>query len=309
MKRLVKCTICRRSITIDVPLQFDSTVSVFASYYQKVRSGMKVLLFEIQLSQLGCSETGNVRHGDLGRKNLVLEFKKPSKKLHQQMNQAKGTPGTSEKKSEPDSAAADQTNRLNETQPKTGGSPHHHDHGQGGGEAQSSGDVDDDVEIGDEAILEGAHCLLEEAERSGHHVDDEISGIEPDGEEIGLDTTGDSDAVSTLLHVMNHGGLDQGLLSTAAERDQAAEHVSADVKPVEEAVAQLEGDKLKNAIASNRNIVTNEVRDAASKIQDEQDLLPEEAVAEACLNDVKVAGNTVYLAEPCSSELGHLPYV
>jgi hypothetical protein len=63
----------------------------------------------------------------------------------------------------------------------------------------------------------------------------------------------------------------------------------------------MEITKLKTALGNNRHLVSEETEKAATSIQHEQNIIPEEAVIEAAMNDVQVAGNTVYSREEVES--------
>lgn len=285
-----------------MPLQFDSSVNVFASYYERVRAGMKVSLFDIELKQLGMPKEGHLRQGILGEKRKVLDLKKPSKKMHQNMS-------SSSSPNHPDKAAAatmapsdegSQGSKKQQLDTSVGVGPPTQSHicerdgaGADGGEAEE--------EDADNELLEGANCLLEEAELSGHAIDDETDGCGPNDVEMEAGSSG-----SILEAAAKFISLEAEVLQENLEHidEDGLNVVGSDALQVEQNRSQIESAKLKEALDSKKHTVTEEVKQAASQIQDEQQILLEEAVIEAAMNDVNVAGNTEYSNEKDTHECG-----
>ena len=233
-----------------MPLQFDSSVNVFASYYERVRAGMKVSLFDIELKQLGMPKEGHLRQGILGEKRKVLDLKKPSKKMHQNMS-------SSSSPNHPDKAAAatmapsdegSQGSKKQQLDTSVGVGPPTQSHicerdgaGADGGEAEE--------EDADNELLEGANCLLEDAELSGHAIDDETDGCGPNDVEMEAGSSG-----SILEAAAKFISLEAEVLQENLEHidEDGLYVVGSDALQVEQNRSQIESAKLKEALDSKQ---------------------------------------------------------
>jgi hypothetical protein len=265
------------TIKVALPLCFISSIDQFAGYYQDVCQGAKVWLFDIKIEKFGDPKTGDLTTGKIDGKSKqkVLELKKPSKNVQKQLS-SRAPKATS-------SNAAPETVSLGPNSDSSAG---------------SSRDEGEDGTEGDAHILEGANCLIEEAELSGLNVDQTMD-CQVDDSDPGM--VGE-DVLANMFRAAEEAMRSEDCrFEEDEDQDDQSQSVSVEVKPIEHALDQMEITKLKTALGNNRHLVSEETEKAATSIQHEQNIIPEEAVIEAAMNDVQVAGNTVYSREEVES--------
>lgn len=283
-KYLVKCTIADCGVKIDLPLSFQTSIEVMA-----VCAGKKVSLFEIKLVQMGCPRTGDLLVGQLGEKRKVMDLQRPSKKMQTQLSSSSNSSENSDISLPPATATATcsvAAEKVDTPTPSTS--------------TTTETDTDETDDVADAHLIEGVSCLLEEAEESGCNLDDVIE--ESAARQTGM--TADEMNVAAMFQAAGRFvSFDEQFQE---ENEGQVESTSADVKPIEEAVSQVEHLKLKAAVEANKSLAstqtTEEIEKAASGIQQEQNIIPEDALLEATLNDSRIAGNTVYESADESSD-------
>lgn len=90
-----------RRILIQIPLEFKSSHSVLAEFYDSVRSGNQVLVFALGLLEFGSPTSGKIAEATVGMTNRLFQLTKPSKTFCQRVAKSSDSPEDSEDPTDP----------------------------------------------------------------------------------------------------------------------------------------------------------------------------------------------------------------